>query len=101
MVDITQSEAADTDDLPSDSVPLPLITLYNEIAKSTDKLFFVSYTPADTMRPRWYLVQVSLDDSPAGKSNGVYFCSLLQRHPSDSDKSDSSSRWWPEWSELN
>lgn len=101
VVNVTQSDAVDADDLPSDSVSLPLITLYNQIVKSTYKLFFVSYTPADTMRPRWYLVQVSLGDSPTEKTNGMYFCSFLQRHPSDSSKSDISSRWWPEWRELN
>ena len=31
---------------------------------------------------------------------GTYFCEFLQRHPSDDAKTDSRSRWWPEWSEL-
>ena len=92
-INITPSEAFDTENLPSDSAPLSLTTLHHEILKSTDKLFFVSYMPAGTMRPRWYLVQVGIDDSPSGKNTGTYFCSFLQRHPSDSNKSDSISRW--------
>ena len=31
----------------------------------------------------------------------MYFCSFFQCHPSDLGKSDSSSRWWPKWRELN
>jgi len=34
--------------------------LRNVIITSTDKLCFVQYTPAGTMRPLWYLVQIDL-----------------------------------------
>ena len=93
IVHVTPPAPSDTEDLPSDSVTPPLATLYTSISQSIDKLFFVCYTPADTMRPRWYLVQVHLNDSPLGETTGVYFCSFFQRHPSDAGKSDSSSRW--------
>ena len=53
------------------------------------------------MRQRWYLVQVSMKESIQGKNTGMYFCSFLQCHPSDTGKSNSSSRWWPEWRELD
>ena len=33
--------------------------------------------------------------------DGVYFCEFSQRHPSDEAKTDSRSRWWPEWRELS
>ena len=78
-----------------------LATLYTKFFRSTDKLFSVSYTPADTMQQRWYLVQVSMKESTQWTNTGMYFCSFLQCHPSDSGKSNSSCRWWPEWRELD
>jgi hypothetical protein len=50
--------------LPADPATLPpisapyLVDLDAAIAASLDKLFFISYVPADTARPRWYLVRV-------------------------------------------
>ena len=31
--------------------------------------------------------------------DGIFFSEFLQRHPSDDTKTDSCSRWWPEWRE--
>ena len=45
------------------SVPVTPITgaaLHSAISLSADRLFFVSYRPAGTLRARWYLVQVDL-----------------------------------------
>jgi len=83
--------------------PLAMDTtsLCNAIIISTDKLFFMQYTPAETMRPCWYLVQVNListaELNPQWKETGRHFCVFLARHPTDKDKSDEFARWWPDW----
>ena len=72
-----------------------------EIDKSNDKLCFVTFTPANTLRPRWFLVQViPLDLNETPLPPGVFFCTFLQKHPKDHNKADNESRWWPEWREL-
>ena len=48
------------DESPIDSTPMSAAILFKSISNSVDKLFFVCYTPAETLRPRWYLVQVNL-----------------------------------------
>ena len=76
------------------SAPLAMDTtsLRNAIIISTNKLFFVQYTTAGTMRPHWYLVQVDLvstaELNPQRKETVRYFCVCLARHPTDKDKSD-------------
>ena len=39
----------------------PVSTLHLKIKCSFDKLLFVQYTPAGTMKRQWYLVQIDLD----------------------------------------
>ena len=67
----------------------------------TNQLFFVQYTPADTMRRSWYLVQVdmpsTLEVNPQYAVNGEYWCVFHFKHPSDIKLSHANSRWWPEW----
>ena len=50
---------------------------------------------------RWYLVQFDLEASNALDINcavtGLYYCYFLAKHPSDINKSDESSWWWPDW----
>ena len=74
---------------------------HNSIQLSKDKLFFVKFTPDRTMRPRWYLIQVDLQDTmdinPLMINKGRYWCIFLAKHPGDNVKSDEFSRWWPEW----
>jgi hypothetical protein len=90
----------------SDDPPIPLIhttgaALHAAITLSSDRLFFVSYRPAGTLRPRWCLVQVhlpqSLDASANFASDGRYYCHFLGRHPDDTSLPDPSSRWWLLW----
>lgn len=75
--------------------------LTNSINLSTDKLIFIQYTPENTLRPKWFLVQVDMDLTLANDvsfaSTGIYVCSFLARHPSDITKTDERSRWWPDW----
>jgi hypothetical protein len=90
----------------SDDPPLPLppatgAALHTAISLSSDRLFFVSYRPAGTLRPRWYLVQVdlpqSLSASPAYASDGLYYCHFLGTHPDDTSLPDPARRWWLLW----
>ena len=85
--------------------PTPLPTdgasLHAAITLSPDRLFFVSYRPAGTLRPRWYLVQVDLPQSRLASalcaSNGRYYCHFLGCHPDDTSLPDPPSRWWLLW----
>ena len=70
------------------------------LVQSTDKLFFIQYVPAGTLRPRWYVVQVNDEESRDTAERGIFLCEFLQRHTSDKEKSDSRSRWWLDWREL-
>ena len=76
------------------------MSLYESIVASDDKLFFIKYTPAYEVRPRWFLVQVDLSQSDTQDNSTTYFCTFFQRHPKDKVFSDNFSRWWPEWREL-
>ena len=79
-------------------------SLLSAIEDSTDRLFFVQYTPPEALRARWYLVAVDLPltldpDTNCGNPaiTGRYYVHFYARHPNDSDLSDPSARWWPEW----
>jgi len=71
-------------------------SLFAAISASPDRLFFVSYRPAGTLRPRWYLIQIdipqSLSASPAYASDGRYYCHFLGCHPNDTSLPDPPSR---------
>ena len=79
--------------------------IHDMILQSKDKLFFIRFTPAQTMRARWYLVQVNIEDTQELNAdyikNGIYYCCFLAKHPSDTGKSDEFSRWWPDWYEYH
>lgn len=83
-----------------------LEVLYSLVKASTDKFFFVSYVPAGTLRPRWYLVQVDLEslqwhgDCGDPKLTGKYYVTFFDRHPLNASLSDMDSRWWLEWQEY-
>lgn len=72
-----------------------------DINTLSNSLFFIHYTPTDTMRRRWYLVQIDTESTigvnPSWESNAQFWCVFLARHPQDNAKSDEFSRWWPEW----
>ncbi len=72
-----------------------------KIERSKDKLLFIQYTPAGTLRPRWYLAQVDMefteDAALTPQQDGRYMCLFLARHPGDHRKSDDRCRWWPDW----
>ena len=76
-------------------------TLHTNIELSTDRLFFIQFTPEDTLRPKWFLVQIDLEMTTeynqSSNTVGTYVCSFLARHPKDINKTDERSRWWPDW----
>ena len=64
---------------------------------SGDKLIFIRFTPTNTLRPKWFLVQVVLPDpGEHAVSPFTYFRTFLQKHPKDNSLPDNKSRWWPE-----
>jgi hypothetical protein len=80
--------------------------LATTIDSSHDKLFFISYVPEGTARPRWYLVHVdqTLTDSDPNwtdsASTGTYHVHFLLQHPSDRSLGHASCRWWPQWNRI-
>jgi hypothetical protein len=95
---------------PAASLPKPPArptALAAAIACSSDKLFFISYLPVGTARPRWYLVRVDLAltaSDPAcvdSASSGIYHLHFLLQHPADRSMSHPLSRWWPQWNRYS
>ena len=78
--------------------------LYELLTQSNQTLLFIQYTPNETLRPRWYLVNVDIvattESNPNFRTNHKYFCSFLAKHHADHNKSDECSRWWPDWYEY-
>ena len=91
----------DSDDLTIPLTPATGASLHAAITRSADRLFFASYCPAGTLRPRWYLVQVdllqSLEASPDYATTGRYYCHFLGCHPDDASLPDPLRRWWLLW----
>ena len=47
-------------------------SFHKKVVDSNDRLCFVSYKGANTLRPRWYLVQILLDGDNADRPPGTY-----------------------------
>jgi len=77
---------------------------YPKLQDLDGTLFFIKYTVANTLRPRWYLVQVDAESTAEVnqdyQNNGKVWCVFLAKHPNDMRKSDEFSRWWPDWYEY-
>ena len=91
---------------PTSSHPSPLQSLYEQILTSHHKLFFIKFTPANTLRSRWYLIQVDIASTEEQQLNPThtnkYWCIFHAKHfsnnkKSDHKKSDKTGRWWPLW----
>jgi hypothetical protein len=101
----TDAPAPSPEPLPHHMHSSPEI-LATAIDASIDKLFFIRYHPENTLRPRWYLVQVDLACTlldPLSRDhahNGRYYVHFQRRHSNDQSSSDLSSRWWPIWHEY-
>jgi hypothetical protein len=99
------SDTETTSDDNSNSHPVP--TLRQVIESSVDKLFFIAYRSPNTLRPRWWLVQVDLEQteklSNAEKINKTtYYCHFFSP-PDNNEKKEShpGCRWWPIWHEYS
>ncbi len=95
--------------VPSLLAPAPAprpAALASALASSSDKLFFISYLPAGTARPRWYLVRVDPaltaadPDCLDATTSGIYHVQFLLQHPSDKSLGHPRSRWWPQWNRF-
>jgi hypothetical protein len=90
-----------SDDPPTPATPTTGPHLFDAITASSDRLFFVSYRPEGTLRPRWYLVQIDVPQSfiasPDCDSTGRYYCHFLGCHPDDVSLPDPPRRWWLLW----
>jgi len=75
--------------------------LRQNLQSSVDKLFFIQFTPANTLRPKWYLVQIQIDQHSIDDAPGMYFCTFFQKHVRDIQLPDNMSRWWADWRELD
>jgi hypothetical protein len=91
------------DDPTPTPIPATATTLLAAITASTDRLFFISYRAAGTLRPRWFLVQVDLASSlvdPHTSTHpvtGIYYCHFFSQHPDDVSSTDPTSRFWALW----
>ena len=83
--------------------PLSPLVLFNSLPNS-NSLFFIRYTPEDTFKQRWFLVQINYEETALLKMNpettGDYHVNFLARHPDDTHLCDDKARWWPEWHEY-
>ena len=91
-------EQTDTDILP----PLSPLLLFQSLSNSHG-LFFIHYTPEDTFKQRWFLVQINHEEATLlkmePKTTSNYHVTFLVRHPNDKNLCDDKARWWPEWHE--
>ena len=84
--------------LPDTDIPSPLspLVVYNSLSNS-NSLFFIRYTPEDTFKQQWFLVQIDYDESTILKmkaeSTGDYHVNFLARHPDDKHLCDDKARW--------
>jgi hypothetical protein len=62
-------------------------SFHEQVIASIDRLCFVSYKGANTLRPRWYLVQIMLDAEDMDCSTGTYHVVIFRCHPDDMHKS--------------
>ena len=83
--------------------PFSPLALYKYLAK-IDCLFFIQYIPEDTIKPRWFLVQINHHETEILKIHslrtGDYHVTFFSRHPANKHLCDDVARWWPEWHEY-
>ena len=67
-------------------------------------MFFIRYTPEDTFKQRWFLVQINYDETAllkmTSETTGDYHVNFLARHLDDKHLCDENARWLPEWHEY-
>ena len=78
-------------------------SLYKQIRKSRDKLFFIRHTIDTTNTQRWYVVQVQLqdDDRITTRDEGEYNVRFYIREQANSkERQQRNCRYWPEIHEI-
>ena len=72
----------------------PLSSSLHRIILRSDGLILIQYTPEDTLKSRWFLVQINHDEILAlqmkPETTGDYLVNFLSRHLCDNN-----TRWWP------
>ena len=86
-----------------DFSPLSTLVLFKSLSNSNG-LFFIRYTPEDTFKQRWFLVQINHEETTLLKMEletaNDYHITFLTRHPDDKRLCDDKAQWWPEWHEY-
>ena len=89
-------ESMDTDDCPP-----PTPSALSQSLLNSDSLFFIRYTPAGTLKSRWFLVQINHDETNEFNMNPQttedYHVTLLSRYTSDNHLCDDNFRLWSLW----
>ena len=84
------------------SFPSPSV-LHNFLA-TFDIFFFIQYTLEDTLKPRYFLVQINHVETAflkiESKKTDDYHAIFLSQHPNDNYLGDENYRWWPLWHEY-
>ena len=78
----------------------PAGLLFDAFTASKEKLCFIAYKGANTIKLKWFLVQVDLSRNSDGQNTGIYCVDFFRYHPSDSHKSHDCARYWPDWYEI-
>ena len=106
---------ASMEPLPDLAFPTPLApapapqptNLASAVAFSSEKLLYISYLPAGTARPRWYLIRIdtaltaSNPDCIDSVTSGIYHVQFLLQHTSDKTMGRPLSCWLPQWNRLS
>ena len=75
--------------------PSPLVL--SKSLSTSDGLFFIRYTPEDTFKQRWFLVQVNHVETTIlnmyPENIGDYHVTFLARNPDDKHLCDDKARW--------
>ena len=83
------------DTVGSHDSPLTSSTLHKTLS-NYNGLFFIQYTPEDTFKSRWFLVQIknfeTLQLQTNSETTGDYHVTFLSRHPSDNTSCDDAAR---------
>ena len=92
---IPPSPLIEKSDLNSLSPPSPLVL--SKSLSTSDGLFFILYTPGDTLKQRWFHVQVNHAETTILNIHpdtiGDYRVTFLARHPDDKHLCDDKARW--------
>jgi len=99
------SIASQVDAIVTETPLTPAVTntaesLWSKLKESVNKLCFIAYRGANTLKPKWFLVQVDITDDATAKDDGVYFVNFFRCHPSDEHKPHDCARYWPDWYEI-